>query len=118
LERVAIEEEFQDRPYRQARVALRPTALAPALSDGVKQELLRLVQAYAAARQEPVSLHKLTAAGVEDEILINGLATYLDWTPLEKQLLLEADGLEQRARRLTDLLRFALQADHRPSGWN
>jgi Lon protease-like protein len=118
LERFSVEEEFADRPYREARVRWRPTEPSSGLPDAVRADLARWLEAYVRSREDGHRWRNLTAVGVHDEILINGLATYLAWTPVEKQLLLEADGLEQRARRLIDLLRFALDDDRRPAGWN
>jgi hypothetical protein len=39
-----------------------------------------------------------------DEDLVNALAQYLDLEPVEKQALLERDGLVARCRSLIDLL--------------
>src|SRR5581483_1519456 len=118
VERFSVEEEFADRPYREARVRWRPTEPCAALSEAVREDLARWLEAYVRSREDGHRWRNLSAVGVHDEILINGLATYLAWTPVEKQLLLEADGLEQRARRLIDLLWFALDDDRRPAGWN
>jgi len=54
---------------------------------------------------------------VSDEVLVNTLSTYLDCTALEKQFLLEADGLQQQARRLNDLIQFMLHDHQGPKGW-
>jgi uncharacterized protein len=43
--------------------------------------------------------------------------SYLDCTPLEKQFLLEADGLHH-ARRLNDLVQFMLHEHHGIKGLN
>jgi hypothetical protein len=39
-----------------------------------------------------------------DEDLVNALAQYLDFEPVEKQALLERDGLLDRCRSLIELL--------------
>ncbi len=44
--------------------------------------------------------------------------TYLTSTPLEKQFLLEAEELHQRARRLNDLVQFMLHEHHGIKGWD
>jgi Lon protease-like protein len=46
---------------------------------------------------------------VDDETFVNFLAQHLDVQPLEKQALLEALTLEDRARRLLDTLVFRLE---------
>jgi Lon protease-like protein len=47
---------------------------------------------------------------VSDDLLVNLLCYALDVMPLEKQALLEAPSLLDRARRLRDVLHFALEA--------
>ncbi|CUS33730.1 Putative Peptidase S16, lon-like (fragment) [Candidatus Nitrospira nitrosa] len=39
-------------------------------------------------------------------------------TPLEKQFLLEAEGLHRRARRLNNLVQFILHEHHGLTGWD
>ncbi len=39
-------------------------------------------------------------------------------TPLEKQFLLEAEGLHRRARRLNNLVQFILHEHHGIKGWD
>jgi Lon protease-like protein len=41
---------------------------------------------------------------VADEDLVNALAQYLEFEPVEKQALLERDGVLQRCRSLIELL--------------
>ena len=55
---------------------------------------------------------------VSDDVLVNTLSTYLECTPLEKQFLLESDGLLQQARRLNDLIQFMLHDQHGARGWD
>ena len=45
---------------------------------------------------------------LSDQTLVNSLSAGLDFTPVEKQFLLESENLLQHARRLTDLIRFKL----------
>jgi Lon protease-like protein len=56
-------------------------------------------------------------AMVNDEVLVNSLATYLELTSLEKQLLLEADTLTQRARRFCDLFQLKMYERDGRRGW-
>ena len=52
-----------------------------------------------------------------DEDLVNALAQYLDLEPLEKQALLERDGLRDRAESLIELLEMkVLVARHKWDG--
>ena len=45
---------------------------------------------------------------IEDEFLVNFFAFHLDFMPIEKQGLLEAVTLPERAERLRDMLDFKL----------
>ena len=71
----------------------------------------------ARAREDAATWEGMFRNEVSDEILVNTLSTYLDCTPLEKQFLLEAEGLHQRARRLNDLIQFMLHDQHGAKGW-
>ncbi|MSO55616.1 MAG: hypothetical protein EXQ55_01650 [Acidobacteria bacterium] len=51
--------------------------------------------------------------GIPDEDFINGIAQYLE--PLEKQALLECDGLPHRCRMLTELIEMRIM-DTQPGG--
>ena len=44
--------------------------------------------------------------------------SYLASIPLEKQFLLEAEGLHQRARRLNDQVQFRLHEHQGIKGWD
>jgi len=47
-------------------------------------------------------------ASMSDEDLVNALAQYLDLEPLEKQALLEQQGLRARAEALVELLEMKM----------
>jgi Lon protease-like protein len=51
-------------------------------------------------------------SSMSDEDLVNALAQYLDLEPLEKQALLERDGLLARCRSLIELLEMKVFAAH------
>ncbi|HEU4640776.1 MAG TPA: hypothetical protein VFS84_18110, partial [Candidatus Binatia bacterium] len=50
----------------------------------------------------------LNDSSIEDEFLVNFFAFHLDFMPIEKQGLLEAVTLPERAERLRDMLDFKL----------
>ena len=54
---------------------------------------------------------------VDDEALVHNLSFGLDFTPLEKQFLLEAETVVQQARRLLDLLQFKRYERNDSAGW-
>jgi len=116
LARFEVREEFHDKSYRQAAIALKPENQDAGLPPPVGAELVRLLQAYLTDRDDP-KLRGLLRLDVEAEVLVNGMATYLDLTPLDKQFLMEADSVLQRARRLIDLLQFMLAEREGAKGW-
>jgi Lon protease-like protein len=52
---------------------------------------------------------RMLESAVDEETFVNFLAQHLDVPPLEKQALLEAATLGERARRLRDVLEFRLE---------
>ena len=102
-----LEEEWDRTPYRQARVVPVLEQISDLLNREVRADLLALLHELLVHGD---SDQALSGNGLEselsDEILVNTLSASLDFTPLEKQLLLEADTVRQRARRLSDLLHF------------
>jgi Lon protease-like protein len=117
LERYEIREEFHDKPYREARVALRPRATQAGLELALRTHLMDKLQYYLQSDETAAALQNLIRPDVNDEVLINSLSTHLDCTPLEKQFLLEAETLTQHARRLIDLLQFKLAERRSARGW-
>lgn len=108
LSRYRIEEEYYDRSYRRASVVLQPSGTEATLESSVRSDLLQLVDQYLRMREDAHRSRGLFRLDVGDEILVNSLSSYLDFTPLEKQFLLEADTLLQQTRRLSDLIQFKL----------
>jgi len=117
LSRYRIHEEYYDRSYRQASVVLQPGGAEGTLDSSVRSELLRLVDLYLKSRDDGDRACGLFRFDVGDEILVNSLSAYLDFTPLEKQFLLEADSLLQQSRRLSDLIQFKLYERDGAKGW-
>ena len=61
--------------------------------------------------REPTLVSRLlNDRSLSDELLINFLCYALDFSPMEKQALLEAPGLTERGARLCDVVQFALEA--------
>jgi hypothetical protein len=108
LRRYEIQEQHYDKPYRQARVALKAEESDVALDTPVRVELLRAVSDYLRSCEDGPQWRDLFRLDIPDEILVNHLSAALECTPLEKQFLLEAESLRQRARRLNDLIQFML----------
>jgi len=118
LERCEIEREHFDKPYREATIQIKPRpAEEESLSVDVRHALIDILSRYLQTREDSAAWQGFFRNEVSDEVLVNTLSTYLECTPLEKQFLLEADGLRQRARRLNDLIQFMLHDRHGAKGW-
>jgi len=117
LERCEIQEEHFDKPYREATIRLKPRIEEEGLKADVRRALIDALNRYLQTREDSAAWQGFFRDEVSDEVLVNTLSTYLECTPLEKQFLLEADGLHQRARRLNDLIQFMLHDRHGAKGW-
>jgi uncharacterized protein len=106
LHRYEIREQFYTKSYRRARVVLKPHAAETSLDPAVRADLIHVLTTFLGSRETGHVWAGFLDAGVKDDVLIHSLSTYLEFTPLDKQLLLEADTLVQRARRLSDLIQF------------
>ncbi len=117
LERCDVRAQHFEKPYREATIAVKPSPAGPGLDRGVRRKLVEALAEYLQTREDSAAWQGFFREEVADDVLVNTLSTYLDCTPLEKQFLLEADGLHQRARRLSDLLQFMLHDHHGAKGW-
>jgi uncharacterized protein len=103
LEKFRVLSESHERAYRLARVETIAETLAAEDRPLVSVERRRLEAMVAPGNDAPISDRALPK-GMPDEDLVNGLAQYLELEPLEKQALLERDGLVSRCRSLIELL--------------
>jgi len=100
-----IKEESFAKSYREAVVEWRPPAKERLLAE-YRQELSRLLETYLPNNE---AVQKFLAdPTVEDNFFVNFFAFHLDLLPIEKQSLLEARPLPERAARLRDILDFKL----------
>lgn len=118
LERCQILEEHFEKPYREATIRVTPMQSNEGLSTSVRRSLIEVLGRYLQAREDSAAWQGFFREEVSDEVLVNTLSTYLDCTPLEKQFLLEADGLHQRARRLNDVVQFMLHEHRGAKDWD
>lgn len=98
LVKFRISSEDHSRVYRLARVEAMPEVLSgderTALSEQ-RQQLEALLVSIAPSSPPPA---------LSDEDLVNGLSQFLDFSSLERQELLEQEGLLSRSQALIDLL--------------
>ncbi len=108
LREFVIHRELTRADYREAVVSWRE-APADALPVAVRSGVGGLVQRYLQRIGRVDRNSVLEGAGVDDETFVNFLAQHLDLGMVEKQALLEAGTLLERASRLTDVLEFRLE---------
>jgi len=108
LREYTVARELDRAAYREAVVSWRDPLTDP-LPPGTRDAIRRLVVRYLARLGRGPADDELLRGAVDDETFVNFLAQHLDVAPLEKQAMLEAASLAERARRLIDVLEFRLQ---------
>ena len=103
LEKFRVEGEDDSRTYRVAHVEPVPEPIPPEHREELRRHRQRLEALLAAALARAGSEPKFPPA-VADEDLINALAQYVELDPLERQALLERNGVLSRCRGLIELL--------------
>jgi uncharacterized protein len=103
MEKFRIGGEDASRSYRLAHVTALDEPANVEVRNVVRQQRHRL-EAILAATIERSGHEPRFPAAVPDEDLVNGLAQYLPLEPLERQALLECDGVAARCLALIDLL--------------
>ena len=112
LEKFRVLEEDSSALYRVARIeplTEEPTAADRAIIHAERQRLESLL----VPRPQGRGVDPKVPPSMSDEDLVNALAQYLDLEPLEKQALLERDGLVARCRSLIDLLEMKVMTSAR-----
>ncbi len=117
LERYEIRQEVGGKSYRQAEIQLKALDKASTLDHALRGELIRALKQYVATHDDGYRWQSTFPLDANDEVLVNSLSTYLDFTPLEKQFLLEAESLCQQAHRLQDLIQFKQLERAGSRGW-
>jgi Lon protease-like protein len=102
LTRFRVREEHEGEPYRLATVEALADALGPAA--GVEAARQRVVDLVSRAAEVPVSA--VARPDLSDELFVNALSQSLELDPLEKQALLDCDGVLPRYERLGAILEF------------
>ena len=92
-------------PYRQARVVLRDEDVATNSLASLQQEILELARGATQEEDSPL-LKILGNLSLDVATWLNLCCFSFDISPVEKQSLLEAKSLEERAKHLIDVLRF------------
>jgi uncharacterized protein len=109
-----IQEQILDAtPYQQARVVLRPESAALEANSlaSLKKEILQLVRGSMEEENSPL-LKILGDPSIDGATWLNLCCFSLDISPVEKQSLLEARSLGERAAHLVNVLRFRAAEKH------
>jgi Lon protease-like protein len=105
MEKFRVVGEDTSHSYRQAHVTAMPETLTETMRAEIRGERRRL-EALLVPQPEGGKETKdaKVPTSMPDEDLVNALAQYLEFEPVEKQALLERDGLLARCKSLIELL--------------
>jgi len=103
-----IERHIFDKSYRQA--AIRWRTLGPrGIEHACRTRLISLLSSFLRTQPNTPAHRLLHDRTLSDHLLVNFFSYALDIAPLEKQDLLEAASLSDRAERLREILEFHLE---------
>src|SRR5262245_42367320 len=108
-----VREEADGRSYRRAEI----DPLIEQFADGERalvREQRRRLEALLGPDSEGVAACARVPSAMPDEELVNALAQYLDLEPVERQALLEREGIAARGRSLIELLEMKLFVSRNP----
>ena len=114
IEKFRVHAEDHSKPYRIGHVEPINEAIPPDEAQPLRQQRQRL-EAVLAAAIERVRSEPRFPPSVPDEDLVNALAQYLELDVVERQALLECQGVLARCRALIDALEMKLHAPR--GGW-
>jgi Lon protease-like protein len=115
LQRFRIVEEATDLAYRRAQVEALPEVTSDTARAEIRATRSRL-ESLLAGRLETTGGEAMVPGDMGDEDLVNTLAQYLDFEPVEKQALLEREDAASRSRALVDLIEMRALLPQPPGG--
>jgi Lon protease-like protein len=114
----SIERHIFDRSYRQAEVRWRVGGQR-SIDGACRTRLINVLSGYLRMQPDTPAHRLLHDQTLSDDLLVNFFSYALEIAPLEKQGLLEAGTLPDRAERLREILEFHLEESRhgpRPPG--
>jgi Lon protease-like protein len=108
IERFRVLSEDRDRSYRRGLVEWLRDEPLKRDDHGTMHSLRSRLESLIAPSVDRSGTDVRTASAMNDEDLVNALAQYLDLDPIEKQALLEQDGVRRRAESLLELLEMKI----------
>ena len=115
IQRFRVVREEADRAYRRAQIEPLPETASDVIRAEVRQARTQL-ETLLAGRLEAAGGEAMVPGDMADEDLVNTLAQYLDFDPVEKQALLERDNVASRSRALIELIELRALATHPLAG--
>jgi Lon protease-like protein len=103
LEKFRLVDEDTSRPYRLAHIEAVPDVATDTDCAAIKQHRQKLEALLAAAAEHRRTEMRLPST-VPDQDLVNALAQYAAFEPIERQALLECEGVLSRCLALIELL--------------
>jgi Lon protease-like protein len=103
LEKFRLTSEDDSRPYRVAHIEAVPEVPSESECAAIRRHRVRLEALLAAAAEHRRAETRLPST-VPDQDLVNALAQYAAFEPLERQALLECNGVLSRCMALIELL--------------
>jgi Lon protease-like protein len=116
LEKFKMTGEEEGQSYRVAQVEALSEAVTETDKTAMHQHRRRLESLLAAAVEHRGTDPKLPP-NISDDDLVNALAQYLALEPIERQALLECDGVLSRCEALVELLEMRSMVAARPGNW-
>lgn len=110
---VVRREEQDDRSYRRAHIDPMMEPLHDVDRALIRDQRRRL-ETLLGPTTEGTAIEARMPPAMPDEELVNALAQYLDLEPVERQALLEREGVAARARSLIELLEMKLFVSRHP----
>ena len=108
LRRCVYEEQEVSTSYRQMKLSLLPEDKSETLDSPLLVHLADAAKEYLLSQKADDQYQLISSGKMSDRVLVNSLSAGLDFSPDEKQFLLESETLVQQAGRLVDLIRFKL----------
>jgi len=115
IERFRVDSEDASRSYRIAQVTPLPDTSSTEQPAQLAQQRRRLEAVLAAAIERGGAEPRFPPA-IGDEDLVNALSQYLDLQPIERQALLECEGILTRCRALIELIEMKMLAPRGQGG--
>ena len=105
MEKFRVTEEDESKAYRMGAIHSLPEDLDEPTREQLRRQRMRLEAVLASALERAGSEPRFPPA-IPDDDLVNGLSQYMRLTPIERQALLEREGVLARCQSLIDLIQI------------